>query len=145
MITGIGHPGLVVKDIEESVKFYTEVMGLKEAFRMIEPDGSVGAIYLYIAPSQFIEIFPRPETAQDPDVPPYKAGKAHICYEISDAEATIAAMRAKGAVIDIDLKKGKSKTNLFFTHDPDGNRIELMELTPESLQWQANEKFANQK
>jgi Lactoylglutathione lyase and related lyases len=145
LITGTGHPGFTVKDIETSAKFYTEVMGLKEAFRMYDPDGSVATVYFYIAPNTFIEIFKRPADEVVSDIPPYKAGMAHMCYTVDDAKAAYDYMRSKGAVIDVELKKGMSKVNLFFTHDPDGNRIEIMEVTPESLQYQANQRLAQEK
>ena len=43
--------------------------------------------------------------------------------------------------MDTGLKTGKSKCIQFWTHDPDGNKIELMQLPPESLQAQANARL----
>ena len=34
MITGIGHFAITCKDIDQSLDFYTRILGLPEAFRM---------------------------------------------------------------------------------------------------------------
>ena len=142
MITGIGHPCIRVRNFEASIKFYTEVLGLKLAFEIYKPDGVLGGVYLYIAPSQFIEIFPGGENKCA--ITPETIGYLHICYEVSDIDSAYDEMRAKGAPIDVALKDGISKCKMFFTHDPDGNIIEIMELVPGSLQAQANKKLESQ-
>jgi len=139
MIKALGHLAIRAKDIEETAKFYREVVGLKEAFRMYNAEGNkVTTIYFYIAQSQFIEIFPdgMGEQADNNTV-----GIKHICIEVDDASAFQEEFKSRGGIIDAEVKTGFSKSRMFWTHDPDGVRIEFMELTPESLQAQANQKF----
>jgi len=141
MIKGLGHAAIRASDIEKSAKFYIETVGFKEAFRMNNPDnGKVSMIYIYIAPGQFIELFPDGigELPGNNDI-----GVKHLCVEVENAAAFLEILRAKGAPIDAELKTGKSKCIQFWTHDPDGNKIEFMELPPESLQAQANRRFAS--
>ena len=141
MIKGLGHVAIRAKDIEESGKFYREIVGLKEAFRMYNLEGNrLGTIYFYLAPGQFIEIFPDGGGAQ-PDN--NSIGLKHICIEVENAAKFQEELRARGAPIDIELKTGISKCIQFWTHDPDGNKIEFMELPPESLQAQANKRLAD--
>ena len=106
---------------------------------MNRPDGTLGAIYLYIAPNQFLEVFPDGvrEAAQEND----GIGYCHLCFEVDDAAATIEELRRRGAPIDKELRTGISKCIQFWTHDPDGNKIELMQLPPESMQAQATQRF----
>lgn len=139
MITGITHQAIRARDIEKTAAFYTEVLGLKEAFRMYNPDGALGTIYLYAAPGQFVEIFAggAREAEQGNDL----IGHCHLCFEVPDAKAAIELFRGRGAPIDREIRTGKSLCIQFWTHDPDGNQIELMEMPPESLQAQANERF----
>lgn len=139
MITGITHQAIRARDIEKTAAFYVEVLGLKEAFHMNRPDGTLGAIYLYIAPNQFLEVFPDGvrKAAQENDV----IGYCHLCFEVDDAAATIEELRRRGAPIDKELRTGISKCIQFWTHDPDGNKIELMQLPPESMQAQATQRF----
>jgi lactoylglutathione lyase len=140
MVKGLGHLALRAKDIEETAKFYRDVIGFKEAFRMYNGEGgALGTIYLYIAPSQFIEIFPN-GSGEQPDG--NTIGIKHICIEVENAARFQEELRGRGAPIDTELKTGFSKCIQFWTHDPDGVRIEFMELPPESLQAQANKRLA---
>ena len=141
MIKGLGHAAIKASDIEKSSKFYIETIGFKEAFRMTNPEnGKVSMVYIYIAPGQFIELFPDGigGLPGNNDI-----GVKHLCVEVENAAAFLEILRAKGAPIDTELKTGKSKCIQFWTHDPDGNKIEFMELPPESLQAQANRRFAS--
>ena len=143
MIKGLGHLAIRARDIETTAKFYCEIIGLKEAFRMYNREGGkLSAIYLYIAQGQFIEIFPNGsgEPGGNDTV-----GIKHICIEVDEAAKAQEELRGRGAPIDTELKTGFSKCLQFWTHDPDGNRIEFMELPPESLQAQANKRFAGEK
>lgn len=142
MIKGLGHLAIRAGDIEETAKFYRETVGLKEAFRMYSgEENKLGAIYMYIAPSQFIEIFPDGGGEQSGG---NVIGIKHICIEVSNAAEFQEKLRARGAPIDTELKTGISKCIQFWTHDPDGNKIEFMELPPESLQAQANLRIAKE-
>ena len=49
-VAGLGHAAIRTRDILDSVRYYTEVLGLREAFRMHREDGSLATVYLYIAP-----------------------------------------------------------------------------------------------
>jgi lactoylglutathione lyase len=139
MIKALGHLALRAKDIETTAKFYREVVGFKEAFRMYSPDGSkLTTIYFYIAPSQFIEIFPDGTGDQAPND---AVGIKHICIEVENSAEFQEVMRSRGAPIDVEVKQGFSKCIMFWTHDPDGVKIEFMQLPPESLQAQANARF----
>ncbi|MDR0730055.1 MAG: VOC family protein, partial [Treponema sp.] len=57
----LAHIAIRARDVEKSAAFYRDVLGFPEAFRMHmpgEPSPVLTGIYLYIAESQFIEIFP---------------------------------------------------------------------------------------
>jgi hypothetical protein len=84
----------------------------------------------------FIEIFP--STGDSPAHEQGKAGYSHFCLQVDDAKKSLEELRARGAPIDVELKTGISKCVQFWTHDPDGNRFEFMELPPESSQHHAN-------
>jgi lactoylglutathione lyase len=142
-ITRIGHTAIRARDIEATARFYRETLGMKEAFRMQNPAGDkLGCIYMYVAPSQFIEIFP--DGSEDAPHTGKTIGHAHVCYEVDNAAAFLEEVRARGAPIDVELKRGYSRCIQFWTHDPDGNSIEFMELPPDSLQAQANERIAQE-
>lgn len=142
MITGLGHIAIRTSNLMESLKFYTETLGLQEAFRMYDDAGAVNAVYVYIAPDQFIELFSngvRPGlTGKD------VIGMCHICLQVPDINAAFAFAKERGCPLDSDIIVGRAKCLQFWTHDPDGNAIELMELPEESLQAQATRRLAQQ-
>ncbi|GHT98092.1 hypothetical protein FACS1894142_3960 [Spirochaetia bacterium] len=143
MITRLGHIAIRARDIEATARFYRDVLGMKEAFRMQDPTGQkLGSIHLYVAPSQYIEIFPNGTEAFRPGKE--TIGHSHVCFEVDDAAAYLEEVRARGAPIDTELKRGYSKCIQFWTHDPDGNSMEFMELPPDCLQVAANERIAKE-
>ncbi len=142
MIQGIGHSAIRVADLEKSVAFYKDVLGFPEAFRLEKPEGGVAAVYLYIAPDQFIELFP--DGKQGPRPTFEEVGHQHMCYIVEDARAAMEELKAKGAPIDGNLRIGLAKCPVFLTHDPDGNAIEIMSLPPECMQYQASKRLSGQ-
>jgi lactoylglutathione lyase len=140
MIKRIGHIAIRARDIEVTAAWYRDVLGMKEAFRMYNvPGEKLGSIHIYAAPGQFIEIFPHGNEEFRPGEK--TIGYSHLCFEVDDAAKTQEELRGRGAPIDTELKRGFSKCIQFWTHDPDGNRIEFTELPPESLQLQAIKRF----
>jgi lactoylglutathione lyase len=141
MIKRIGHIAIRARDIEATTAFYRDILGMREAFRMYNGEGgSLGTIYLCAAPGQFIEIFPN--GTEERPIDTGTIGYSHLCLEVADAAKTLEELRARGLPVDRELQTGLSKCRMFWTHDPDGNRIECMELTPESLQAQAVDRLA---
>jgi lactoylglutathione lyase len=143
MYKRIGHIALRAKDIEAAAAFYRDILGMKEAFRMYNgAGGSLSTVYLCLAEGQFIEIFPGGiEERKTEDA----AGYCHLCIEVENIGQTFQELRAKGLPMDTEIKAGYSKCLQFWTHDPDGNRIEFMELPPESLQAQAIKRLAGER
>ena len=139
MITGLGHIAVRASDLMESFRYYTEILGLKEAFRMYGEDGALGTIYLYIAPNQFLELFANGSKAVEKgsDV----IGMCHICLQVSDIRQAYQMVKERGGALDSDIIVGRAKCLQFWTHDPDGTPIELMELPAESLQAHATRIF----
>ncbi|MDR1933250.1 MAG: VOC family protein, partial [Spirochaetales bacterium] len=94
--------------------------------------GRLGSVHIYVAPYQFIEIFPF--GTEECGKGEHTIGLNHVCFEVDNAARFLEEVRSRGAPIDTELKRGVSKCIQFWTHDPDGNRIEFMELPPDCLQ-----------
>ena len=139
-VAGLGHAAIRTRDILDSVRYYTEVLGLQEAFRMHREDGSLATVYLYIAPGQYLELFSNGtrEGITGPDV----IGINHLCLVTNDIRRSFETVRNAGGPLDTEVKRGQSRCWMFWTHDPDGTRIEIMETPPESLQAQADRRLA---
>ena len=56
-VGGLSHVAIRTRNMAASIRFYTEVLGMQEAFRMYREDGSLGTVYMFIAPGQYLELF----------------------------------------------------------------------------------------
>ena len=140
---GLCHVAIRARDIMESLRFYTEVLGLPEAFRMYAEDGSLATVYVFLAPGQYLELFSndRRESSVDSET----IGFCHLCLMTHDIQHSYETVRSKGGPLDSEIRRGKSRCLMFWTHDPDGTQIEIMEMPPESLQAQADKRLAGSK
>ena len=143
IVEGLSHIAIRTRDINSSIQFYTEVLGLKEAFRMYRDDQSLATVYLFITRGQYLELFTggEEERAEGPAI----TGFCHVCLMTRDIRRSYEAVAQAGGPLDSGIKRGQSKCWMFWTHDPDNTRIEVMEMPPESMQAQADQRIENQK
>jgi lactoylglutathione lyase len=135
MITGIGHTAYRVSDVEESLAFYCGKLGLKEMFRLHRDSGELWLIYLHVTDSTFIELFPNGN--DEVALTTTSRGYTHLCLNVDDMEKTLAELAARGLPIEGEPKRGRDGNIQFWITDPDGNRIELMQMMPDSMQAKA--------
>jgi catechol 2,3-dioxygenase-like lactoylglutathione lyase family enzyme len=126
----LGHVAFRVRDLERSIRWYGEAFGAREAFRANREDGSPQLVYLELAPGQFVELFPG---GQNPiEEPPEPLGYAHTCLAVDDLAATLAHLAGLGVTPAAPPRTGRAGQGLAFIADPDGNRLELIEVPPGS-------------
>jgi len=108
---GVHHVSINVADAEESIAFYTEVLGF--GVRSDRPDFGFGGAWLDVGGQQvhLIEA-PRPQSLGQ-----------HFAIAVADIEATIDELRAKGVDVS-DAKPVGTGLQAFLT-DPSGNGLEL--------------------
>jgi len=131
MIKRIGHLAFDVKDMEKSLRFYCDVLGFQKAFELNHPDdGKPWIVYLKLTDFQFIELFyggeNKPAATESP------IGFSHLCLEVDSIEEIAEHMRKHGVKLDVEPLKGLDHNWQCWVKDPDGNRIEFMQLSPES-------------
>lgn len=133
MIKGIGHAAFCVKDMDKTVAFYEGTLGFKRAFDIPRPEnGEPWIVYLYGAGGQFIELF----YGATIEIP-YSfenIGFFHLCVAVDDIQEAWKKVLETGAPQDDAPKQGADSNWQCWTHDPDGNKIELMQLGEESPQ-----------
>ncbi|WP_426450745.1 VOC family protein [Paenibacillus sp. S-38] len=132
MIKGIGHLAFDVSDMEQSLHFYCNVLGLTKAFEIHNDENQPWIVYLQVSGLQFIELFyggrNRPEHVERP------IGFSHLCLEVESVEAMAAHLRNRSVPLDVEPQMGKDLNWQCWVRDPDGNRIEFMQLDPQSPQ-----------
>ena len=138
-LKGIGHVALKVADIGRSLAFYRDRLGFAEMMHLDRDDGSLWLVYLRITDTQFIELFPGGEG----DVAPGGERTAinHFCIECSDLKATAESLRAAGVPLTVEPKLGLDNNWQCWIADPDGNRIEFMQMGTSSMQAAAIERI----
>jgi lactoylglutathione lyase len=130
VITDLGHPAFAAHDVDETIGFY-KMLGIEEAFRLHNDDGSLMLVYLHVSGDRFIEVFP----GGPPPDPDRTQSFMHICLLTDDLHADVEHLRENGAPIDREPTVGRDGNWQAWTRDPDGNEIELMQLSEGSPQW----------
>ncbi len=120
------HSMIRVLDLDRSLRFYADVLGMRESHRLDFPDFAL--VYLRNDESEFeIEL-----TLNKGRTEPYTqgAGYGHLGVVTEDLAATHAALTVKGhqpAPVK-EFKRGDELlARFFFIQDPDGYKIEVLE------------------
>lgn len=132
MITDIGHAAFAAYDLDATLRFYAK-LGINEAFRLTRDDGSLMLVYLHVSGDRFIEVFPN---GPAPD-PQRKGSYRHLCLLTDDLHAEMERLRQAGIAIDREPLQGKDGNWQAWITDPDGNQIELMQISEGSPQQRA--------
>ncbi|MBN2152271.1 MAG: VOC family protein [Candidatus Lokiarchaeota archaeon] len=112
----IKYTTIIVKDMGESVRFYTEVMGFAVESR--HDLGPAGTITLLRGKGEtLVELIENPV-----DGP----GLYSVGMEVEDMDATVEQLRSKGARITMEPRPITVGT-LAFIEDPNGARIALIQ------------------
>ncbi|OQB16011.1 MAG: Lactoylglutathione lyase [Firmicutes bacterium ADurb.Bin193] len=120
---GFHHAGIRVFDYEKTLKFYKEVLGLKEVLSWGEGDKRIAI--LEFADGSCIEVFAGGTDEHKP-----KGAWLHIAIATDNCDEAIAAVRAAGMEIIKEPSDSTIKTRVArhaFCKGPDGELIEFFE------------------
>ena len=121
------HTMLRVGDLQRSIDFYTQVMGMKLIRQNENAANKYSLAFLgYAANPEQAEI----ELTYNHGVSSYEMGTAygHIALGVPDAAAACEKIRAAGGNVTRDAGPVKGGTTVIaFVTDPDGYKIELIE------------------
>ena len=135
MVTGLAHAAFNVKDMDTTIAFYENSLGFKRVFSITRPEnGEPWIEYIYAGGGQFIELFYG--ASKDNPYSDDKIGFFHICVAVDDIHEIWDRIVKSGAPQDDAPKQGADHNWQCWTHDPDGIKIELMQLDPASPQMQ---------
>ncbi|MDX9706199.1 MAG: lactoylglutathione lyase [Azospira sp.] len=121
------HTMLRVGDLDRSLAFYTEVLGMRLLRRHDYPEGSFTLAFVGYgdeADGAVIELTHNWDTAA------YEMGNAfgHVAIAVPDAAAACDAIRLRGGKVVREAGPMKHGTTVIaFVEDPDGYKIELIE------------------
>ncbi|EOD01129.1 methylmalonyl-CoA epimerase [Caldisalinibacter kiritimatiensis] len=129
MVKKVDHIGIAVKDLEETLKFYKDVLGMELEGTEIVEEQKVKVAFLPIGDTE-IELLE--STDKEGPIARYieKRGEGiqHIAYRVDDIEKAIEEMKAKGIrMIDEKPRYGAGGARIAFLH-PKSTHGVLVEL-----------------
>jgi catechol 2,3-dioxygenase-like lactoylglutathione lyase family enzyme len=128
-IVGLSFVGVSVTNLDKAVEYYTKTLGFPEAYRPFTAAGDPQFVIVQVSKDTFIQLWPA--TAQRPP------GIEHFALQVENLPAVAAMLKQRGAAVgDITFNKTTRMDHANLT-DPNGVRMELIELPPESPLGQA--------
>jgi lactoylglutathione lyase len=121
------HTMIRVNDLEESIGFYTNLLGMKELRRTDVPDGKYTLAFVGYGGEKDHTVL---ELTYNYGTDHYDQGTAfgHLALGVKDIKATVEKLRAAGAKIVREPGPVKFGTTVIaFIEDPNGYKIELIE------------------
>jgi len=121
------HTMIRVGDLDRSIKFYSEVLGMKLLRRKDYPDGKFTLAFIGYGDESGHTVL---ELTHNWDTKSYDLGNGfgHIAVEVDDAYKACEEVKAKGGKVTREAGPMKhGSTVIAFVEDPDGYKIEFIQ------------------
>jgi len=121
------HTMIRVGDLDRSIKFYTEVLGMRVIRKSDYPEGKFTNVFVGYGDENDGAVI---ELTYNYGVDKYELGTGfgHLAVAVPDAYAACAEIKARGGVVTREAGPMKHGTTVIaFVQDPDGYKIELIQ------------------
>lgn len=120
------HTRMRVSDVETTIAFYRDVLGLAVLERHVSPRGSQLAFLSVPNSDELIELCSFPASG------PVRVQEdlVHLAFEVDDLDQTIEQLQAKNVPITDGPTQTSSGSRFIFIDAPDGYEVELIERPP---------------
>jgi lactoylglutathione lyase len=120
------HTRMRVSDMDQTIAFYTNVLGLEVLERKTSPRGSHLAFLRVPNSDELIELCSFPPSG------PVKVQEdlVHLAFQVGNLDETIAALSQQGIKITDGPTTTSSGSRFLFIDAPDGYEVELIERPP---------------
>lgn len=117
------HTRMRVSDMEQTIQFYADVLGLEVLERKVSPRGSHLAFLKVPNSDELIELTSFPPSG------PVKVQEdlVHLAFQVESLDDAIAWLNAKGVKVTDGPTQTSSGSRFIFIDAPDGYEVELIE------------------
>jgi lactoylglutathione lyase len=117
------HTRMRVSDMDQTIAFYTEVLGLEVLERKTSPRGSHLAFLRVPNSDELIELCSFPPSG------PVRVQEdlVHLAFQVENLDDTIASLNKKGVRVTDGPTNTSSGSRFIFIDAPDGYEVELIE------------------
>jgi lactoylglutathione lyase len=125
-VTKFLHTRMRVSDLDQTIQFYTTVLGLEVIERKTSPRGSHLAFLKVPNSDELIELTSFPPSG------PVKVQEdlVHLAFQVDNLDETIASLHSKGVKVTDGPTQTSSGSRFIFIDAPDGYEVELIERQP---------------
>lgn len=142
MILSTRHTGIVVRDLERSLGFYRDLLGLEVLRRATEvgpyidkvvgiPDVRVEWVKLKAADGFVVELLQyhsHPDTAPPQNSASNRLGCSHVAFTVANLDDTFQELARRGIHCNNEPQTSPDgAARVLYCHDPDGIILELVE------------------
>ena len=120
------HTRMRVSNLDQTIRFYTDVLGLEVLERKTSPRGSQLAFLKVPNSDELIELTSFPPSG------PVKVQEdlVHLAFQVESLDETIASLNVKGVKVTDGPTQTSSGSRFIFIDAPDGYEVELIERPP---------------
>jgi len=133
-------------DLNASRHFYGDLLGFQESFTILKnqtavvkgglPQDQVASVFFKVNDRQYIVVMPESSESE--------SRYGGYAVETDDAEAMRVYLKSLGYSVPAKTSRTPTHDLAFHISDPDGDNIEIMQYTPESLSVQNYGKFLSE-
>jgi lactoylglutathione lyase len=125
-VTKLLHTRMRVSDMDQTIRFYTDVLGLEVLEKKVSPRGSHLAFLKVPNSEELIEL------ASFPPSGPVRVQEdlVHLAFQVDSIDDTIATLTVKEIRITDGPTTTSSGSRFIFIDAPDGYEVELIERPP---------------
>jgi len=124
-IRGIHHVSLLVSDTGRALTFYRDLLGIE--VDGARPEMAYPGAWLQVGAAQ-IHLLELPDVLRGTARPEHGGRDRHVALSVADLDALVTALETAGVAYTLS----RSGRCALFCRDPDGNTIELVEISSAS-------------
>jgi len=131
-IKKINHVAIAVKDVEESLKFWRDALGLQVDHTENVPSQKAEVVFIPVGDSEIELVRPTsPDTGVAKFLEEHGGGMHHLCFEVDHIDEMLGQLKKKGIrlINEVALELPGRKMAFIHPKSTNGVLVELYEVT----------------